>query len=602
MTANDKSAVIPYIGTYAYGNNMGWYGNHLSDQNVAQLAYNSGARTIRPSLESELIDGYGVDVRKDAFAYYKQIGLIDLTAFLGKPHSSVREAATFPNCPERAKTFKGMYENIWLDTNKTQINTANTLANYIYKTVNSQSYRNVKFWEIINEPDLTYGAGGWDPNNSTYGWNKVNPLPKDLPNLYAPIFYYNRMLRVAYDVIKTLRPDAYVCTGGLGYPAFLDSICRNTDNPGAGDPSGKGSGTAGSVTSNFPLLGGAYFDVLSYHEYPSLGEWNVWNNTTNQFDKFHHSDGAIKCLVDKHNGFNTTLAKFKYDGVTYPKKLWLNTETDVNRVTTKDPSGNQAYGSIELQNNFTIKMHVIAQKLGISQFFKYGMGDGADASGVFNVMGVYGNLTPPTTTVANAPKNENFKATSTLANLLYTKPFDTAETTKLALPSNIEGAAFKNSDGTFTYVLWAKTITNESESVTATYTFPFSITGKRAEWDSSSTGATTNFTNVVTLTGAPAFFIAAKPVPNYTVTASSTNGVITKSPEASVYAENTMITLTAVPNQGYRFKSWGGDVTGTTSPVQLLINSNKNVTAIFEPIVTLVSTIKLYSNGTYTQE
>ena len=161
-TANDFSSYVPFSGTYDYGSNMGYYGQHFTDQDVAQLAYNSGSHTIRPSLPDWLISGYGDTARLSAFQYYQSIGMKDITVFVGEPndgatHSGTgldnRETTIFPGVGERAKTFKGLYEPVWLDAGKTQINPANTFAAYLYKTVKTYGPY-VKFWEIINEPDL----------------------------------------------------------------------------------------------------------------------------------------------------------------------------------------------------------------------------------------------------------------------------------------------------------------------------------------------------------------------------------------------------------------------------------------------------------------
>src|SRR5690606_30016976 len=115
----------------------------------------------------------------------------------------------------------------------------------------------VRFWEIWNEPDLT---GFWDNGNKSRAdsWWNSPPGPDALNNLKAPVYSYIRMMRIAYEIIKKIDPDDYVTTGGIGYTAFLDALLRYTDNP-----------DGGKVTPEYPLQGGAYFDVLSYHCYPA---------------------------------------------------------------------------------------------------------------------------------------------------------------------------------------------------------------------------------------------------------------------------------------------------------------------------------------------
>jgi uncharacterized repeat protein (TIGR02543 family) len=56
------------------------------------------------------------------------------------------------------------------------------------------------------------------------------------------------------------------------------------------------------------------------------------------------------------------------------------------------------------------------------------------------------------------------------------------------------------------------------------------------------------------------------------------------SPASGSFEEGTSVTLTATPAQGYAFSGWSGDVSGSASPVTLVMNANKSVTAIFTQI------------------
>ena len=499
-TANDASMYVPYTGLYGYGTNMGYYGSQFQDQDVAQLAYNAGSRTIRPSLPDWLITGYGTDARITAFQDYAAMGMKDLTAFLGEPNDPAvnntsgpddRETKVFPGADEAAHTFVGLYQPVWLDAAKTQINPANTYANYVYKTVKEYGPY-VKFWEIVNEPDFTYSSAGWEDPSSPDSWWNVNPNPNDLGNLKAPVFYYIRELRVAYDVIKTLQPNEYVATGGIGYASFLDAVMRNTDNP-----------VDGSVTPEYPLRGGAYFDVLSYHSYPmySLRHWD--NGPAQDFVYTRQSDAAVDALLQVKTDMQTVLSKYGY-GTTYPAKQWIVTETDMPSATVDG-----TWGSNAVADDYIIKAAVMAQANGIKQIYKYGLGEDGTATDSFKTMGIYGDITPATTTVANAPHTEQYKAFATVSSLLYGKTYDAAQTAALNLPFTVRGAAFKDPSGAYTYVLWAKTTTDESEVASATYTFPFAFSGTRREWDYSATSQTTTAGSTVTLGGSPSFFTAS---------------------------------------------------------------------------------------------
>ncbi len=59
-------------------------------------------------------------------------------------------------------------------------------------------------------------------------------------------------------------------------------------------------------------------------------------------------------------------------------------------------------------------------------------------------------------------------------------------------------------------------------------------------------------------------------------------GSIEKTPDLDQYPEGTTVTLTAIPNSGYIFDHWSGDVSGSENPVTVVMNSNKTITAVFE--------------------
>ncbi|MDP2931605.1 MAG: hypothetical protein Q8O05_03775, partial [Chloroflexota bacterium] len=61
----------------------------------------------------------------------------------------------------------------------------------------------------------------------------------------------------------------------------------------------------------------------------------------------------------------------------------------------------------------------------------------------------------------------------------------------------------------------------------------------------------------------------------------STAGSIAASPSGSTYDSGTNVTLTASANRGYHFVHWEGDLSGSTNPTTIVMNGNKDVTAIF---------------------
>ena len=54
------------------------------------------------------------------------------------------------------------------------------------------------------------------------------------------------------------------------------------------------------------------------------------------------------------------------------------------------------------------------------------------------------------------------------------------------------------------------------------------------------------------------------------------------SPSEGEFTDGAPIELTGTPTNYYKFKEWKGDVTGTTNPITVLMNSNKSISAVFE--------------------
>jgi len=57
---------------------------------------------------------------------------------------------------------------------------------------------------------------------------------------------------------------------------------------------------------------------------------------------------------------------------------------------------------------------------------------------------------------------------------------------------------------------------------------------------------------------------------------------VTEWPYEEVYNNNTEVELKAFPEEGWYFNEWTGDETGTKNPINITMNSNKSITAVFE--------------------
>ncbi len=71
----------------------------------------------------------------------------------------------------------------------------------------------------------------------------------------------------------------------------------------------------------------------------------------------------------------------------------------------------------------------------------------------------------------------------------------------------------------------------------------------------------------------------------YTLTTNVTppgGGTVTRSPDKAKYSSGEQVVLTATPATGYVFTGWSGDLSGTTNPTTIVMNSAKSITARFE--------------------
>jgi hypothetical protein len=65
--------------------------------------------------------------------------------------------------------------------------------------------------------------------------------------------------------------------------------------------------------------------------------------------------------------------------------------------------------------------------------------------------------------------------------------------------------------------------------------------------------------------------------------APANSGSVTRNPQATCYTSGTPVTITAVPNAGYRFVNWSGDLTGSTAQVTIAMSANRSIIANFAP-------------------
>src|SRR6266567_4423607 len=80
-------------------------------------------------------------------------------------------------------------------------------------------------------------------------------------------------------------------------------------------------------------------------------------------------------------------------------------------------------------------------------------------------------------------------------------------------------------------------------------------------------------------------------------TAAIGSGTITGNPPGALQPSGTSITLTAVPDPGWQFAGWSGDLTGTTNPSSITLDRNKSITATFTQIFFTLTTTTVGSGS-----
>ena len=554
--ANDQ--VTPYDGIFRPGVNPGYYGGNWNDYfltdivggNPAAGTEGAGVRAFRSSLPENIVLIYDYPTWEGIYDYYEAMGMKDNTLIVGFAHPDHADPIEY--CPGiKTEMFANLYEPIFDGgLNGTPINENNYFARYMWDLLESVG-DHVKFWEIWNEPGFDYsGASGWLNPGQPGNWWENNPDPCDY-KLRAPIFHFVRTMRIAYQVIKTHSPDDYVVLSGVGYESFLDAVLRNTDNP-----------DDGSSTSDYPLGGGAYFDVMGFHSYPHFdGSMRYWDNSIGGFAYERHSDQGIEGFLEKKTVRAQHLADYGYDGVTYPLKEWMITEYNVPRVAFPDPSNPNInlFGSDEGARNFIMKSYVAALQEDLIQIHPYQIAEretAANADDSFDHMGFFENLN----VIEHFDQviHEQGIGYKTTTDILFRKEYDAAQTALMNLPTSIKGGAFKNAMGEYTYVLWARTTIDNSEAASASYTFPASIEVGNLEkriWNFGNTGTVETIASQnVSLNGSPAFF---------TPTANTSEGELTM----SCPVDSVNIVFSATLAEGGQTYSWTAPTATTTCPL-----------------------------------
>lgn len=143
-----------------------------------------------------------------------------------------------------------------------------------------------------------------------------------------------------------------------------------------------------------------------------------------------------------------------------------------------------------------------------------------------------------------------------------------------------------------TYVNGEGTITLDPDSAQYAYGTTVAATATAADgyvfngW-TGDIGGSTNPTSLTMTSNRmlTANFVEEGTITTYELNVSiSGNGTVTQNPVGDVFAEGSVVTLTATPDDGYRFVGWSGSVSSTDLTIEVTMDANVNLTASFATI------------------
>jgi len=97
------------------------------------------------------------------------------------------------------------------------------------------------------------------------------------------------------------------------------------------------------------------------------------------------------------------------------------------------------------------------------------------------------------------------------------------------------------------------------------------------------------------------FLDESPPRPQYTLAVNVDGGGSVSQHPAAPYYDEDVVTLTAIPDAGWTFIGWSGDLSGTTNPTSITMDADKTVTAMFtQDVFTL--TVNVVGSGSVGQD
>ncbi len=101
----------------------------------------------------------------------------------------------------------------------------------------------------------------------------------------------------------------------------------------------------------------------------------------------------------------------------------------------------------------------------------------------------------------------------------------------------------------------------------------------------------------VTMDGDKTISANFEEIPVYNLSLNAINGSVALNPPGGRYDSSQVVNLEAIPDDGYKFKEWRDDLSGTSNPGAIVMDTSKMVTAVFEALSTYTLKTNI-QNGT----
>ncbi|HET7545139.1 MAG TPA: hypothetical protein VFK05_34980 [Polyangiaceae bacterium] len=431
-SATAETAAVYGPQYFRFGDNPGYYGAGIDRRESAQMSVAAGASSLRTTLPEYYLQKWGDTIEVADYAAYQPLGLGHHACFLIAPsHEHSNAPADASDSDLAHYSPKNLYEPIFTSDGK--VNPDNYWAAYVERVAKNYG-QYLDMYEVWNEPDQV--GGNWQ---ATQSWDDTPPNPKDLIWWNDSIFSYIRLLRITHEVVHKFDPDASVTVGGIGYGSFLSALLRYTDEPKAGAPS-----------AEYPETAAKYLDILSFHYYPVFGGGSSDTGV----------DGLLKARDDFRERLNAAGAG---------ERKFVVTETGAPRYAVGGNVGGADYSA-----NYLVKVMTLGHYEGLLGVDWFAQGDGAAigaSTDSFAYMGLYFDYSKAMQ-VSDAKLSPQGAAYAWLKTWLPNTAADPAALAKLELPRDVRGAAFTTADDHHLYVLWARTMNDET--ATASYSLPAS--------------------------------------------------------------------------------------------------------------------------------